>query len=158
MSNDHEADARNAALAEPPAHADGTARTQALPSETHAPQTETHAVPSETHAVPAPTHPADGKKVSRGWLIAAVAAGGALLLALSFGGGIATGLGIGALTRGGLVAEQGPGQIDPGHGGEQRRGPGSGPGRDRPEDGGRQDRQNPQDPAETPSPAPTPGT
>jgi hypothetical protein len=114
-----------------------------------------------------PVAPPSDNRVSRGWLIAAVAAGGALLLTLAFGGGIATGLGISAITGGGLVAERNSGPGDggpfpggPGGAGPDERGPGrwgDGPGplQSRPDDGARRDRQDGQD--ATPTPSPTPG-
>jgi hypothetical protein len=103
------------------------------------------------------------KRVSRGWLIAAVAAGGALLLALVFAGGVATGLGLGAVTRGGFVAQQGP-MEGPGGGGDQQWGPGAGPGQGRPDGGAgrggphRHGGTDQQDDTGTPSPSPTPST
>ncbi|HEX5856772.1 MAG TPA: hypothetical protein VFY91_01555 [Microbacterium sp.] len=141
MSNNNDADARDTAPVEPPARpADSD------PGETPRAAAVASDAPVERD-----------RRVSRGWLIAAVAAGGALLLALAFGGGIATGLGIAAVSRGDLVAEQRPGQAGPGHGGEERPGPEAGPGRERPEDA-RPDRQDGQSPTETPGPAPTPSS
>jgi len=102
---------------------------------------------------------ASDRRVSRGWLIAAVAAGGALLLALAFGGGVATGLGVGAITRGGFAADQGSLPTGPGHGGPHRWGDGAGPGQGGPDGGVRRDRQDDADtPTPTPSPSSTPTT
>lgn len=151
MSNTHDAASRNAeardfAPIEPVAPTPGTA----------APGTP--AVGTQTVQVAGPqTHPSREKKVSRGWLIGAVAAGAALLLALAFGGGVATGVGVGALTRGGFVADEGAGPGAPREGGSHRWGPDAGPGHGRPGDAEHRDRQDQQDDTTTPSPSPTPG-
>jgi hypothetical protein len=60
-------------------------------------------VPPEPVALPEPA-PRD-TRVSRGWMIGATAAGGLIVLVLTFGGGIATGLAIGH--HAGSTAERG---------------------------------------------------
>ncbi|MGC5172668.1 hypothetical protein ACLQ2Q_18680 [Microbacterium sp. DT81.1] len=151
MSNTHDAASRDTEA--PDAEARDTAPLDPVTPTAGAPAVGT---PTDQGAPPqAP--PRTEKKVSRGWLIGAVAAGGALLLALVFGGGVATGLGVGALTRGGFAADEGGGPGAPGEGGFHRWGPDAGPGPGRPGDGDRRDGQDRQDDTTTPSPTPTPG-
>lgn len=80
-------------------------------------------------ATPEPTAPPT-RPSSRGWLIGGIAAGGALLLALAFGGGVATGFALDS-GRGGPAAEFGDRGFrggDPGQGWGDRDGDRPAPG------------------------------
>src|SRR4051794_26815706 len=135
MSNNNDADARDAAPVE-----DSPSTADTLPIQPRPPRVDgapVGAPPVSAAPRPVSAEPAaeDDKRVSRGWLIGAIAAGGVLLLVLAFGGGVATGLGIGAITRGGFSAQQGPGQNGPGDGRGPQWGPGAGPGQGRDQQG-----------------------
>src|SRR5688572_2020564 len=119
MSNNHDADARDTVPVEsapftPHASTADAPHSEAIQAPAYrASFTDDGSIPGDQVAREKVTGDkvTEDKRVSRGWLIAAVAAGGALLLALAFGGGVATGLGIDAISRGGFVAEQGPGPM-----------------------------------------------